>query len=295
MTAGGTHEQVARVESLLEEVDQLPDPAARSKATELVQALLELYGAGLERIVEEVAERDAGELAEAFADDELISHLLLLHDLHPVPVEQRVRGALEGVRPYLESHGGDVELLGVEEGVVRLRLEGSCSGCPSSTVTLKLAIEEAIHKAAPDVAEVEAEGVIEYEHVPAPAPMQIEIAEPLLRAQEPSRSGWTQMEVPDVPTHGSALVSVAGERILFIRLDRALYGYRPACPACGASLEHAPVADGHVLCSGCERRYDVRRAGRSPDDPSLHLEPVPLLFEGDEALKVALSGVTAAV
>ena len=62
-----------------------------------------------------------------------------------------MRGALDEVRPYLASHGGDVELLGVEDGVVRLRLEGSCNGCPSSAMTLKLAIEEAIARAAPDV------------------------------------------------------------------------------------------------------------------------------------------------
>jgi Fe-S cluster biogenesis protein NfuA len=168
-------ERVARVEALLGEVETLDGPA-RERSTELVQALLELYGAGLERIVERVAERDGGELAGAFADDELISHLLLLHDLHPVPLEARVRGALEEVRPYLGTHGGDVELLGVEEGVVRLRLEGTCNGCPSSTVTLKLAIEEAIHKAAPDVAAIEAEGVAE----PAPrAPLQLEVADSL--------------------------------------------------------------------------------------------------------------------
>ncbi|MEJ7716430.1 MAG: NifU family protein [Thermoleophilaceae bacterium] len=75
----------------------------------------------------------------------------------PIPVEERVVGALEGVRPYLESHGGNVELVAVEDGVVRVRLEGSCDGCPSSAMTLKLAIEEAVHKAAPEVERVEAE------------------------------------------------------------------------------------------------------------------------------------------
>ena len=81
----------------------------------------------------------------------------MVHGMHPVPVEQRVRDALEEVRPYLESHGGNVELIGIAEGVVRLRLEGSCSGCPSSAMTLKLAIEDSIHKFAPEVEEIEAE------------------------------------------------------------------------------------------------------------------------------------------
>ena len=111
-----------------------------------------------------MAEHDDGRLAAAFAGDELISHLLLLHGLHPVPLEERVRGALDEVRPYLESHGGGVELLGVEDGVARLRMEGSCDGCPSSAATLTLAIEDAIQKAAPDVRAIAAENA-----APAPA------------------------------------------------------------------------------------------------------------------------------
>lgn len=170
--------QVARVESLLEALEALPDTAARDTATELVAGLLELYGEGLGRIVEVLAARDDGTLAQALAADELVAHLLLLHGLHPVPVEERVRGALEGVLPYLQSHGGHVELLGVEEGVVQLRLEGSCSGCPSSAMTLKLAIEEAIFKAAPDVEEVRAEGAVALE-TPASGLIQIELACPV--------------------------------------------------------------------------------------------------------------------
>ena len=78
--------------------------------------------------------------------------LLVVHGLHPDDVGTRVERALDGVRPYLGSHGGDVELLGVtDDGVVRLRLLGSCDGCPSSSVTLTLAVENAIQEAAPEV------------------------------------------------------------------------------------------------------------------------------------------------
>ncbi len=170
-------EQVARVESLLGQLEALPDAAARSTATEAMQALLDLYGEGLGRIVDLLAARDDGTLAQALADDELVAHLLLLHGLHPAPVEERVRGALESVRPYMESHGGSAELLGVAEGVVRLRLEGSCSGCPSSSITLKLAIEKAIFDVAPDVDEVLAEGAV----TPPVAPsglLQLEMLRP---------------------------------------------------------------------------------------------------------------------
>jgi Fe-S cluster biogenesis protein NfuA len=170
-------EQVARVESLLGQLEALPDVAARDTATEAMQALLDLYGEGLGRIVDVLAAVDDGTLAAALAGDELVAHLLLLHGLHPVPVEERVRGALESVRPYMESHGGSAELLGVEDGVAHLRLEGSCSGCPSSSITLKLAIEKAIFDVAPDVDEVLADGAV----APPAAPsglLQLEMIRP---------------------------------------------------------------------------------------------------------------------
>jgi Fe-S cluster biogenesis protein NfuA len=161
-----------RVEALLEEVERLGDPEARETALELVRGLLDLYGDGLARIVGHIAEHDDGALAEALAGDELVAHLLLLHGLHPIALERRVHGALAEVRPYLESHGGNVELLGIEEGVVRLQLQGSCSGCPSSAVTLKHAVEDAIHKAAPDVAEIVSEDAPRQ-----PALIQLEVYE----------------------------------------------------------------------------------------------------------------------
>jgi Fe-S cluster biogenesis protein NfuA len=166
---------VAQVEALLDRLDALPDAVARETATATVQALLALYGEGLRSVVERVGTAQA----RALAEDELVAHLLLLHGLHPVPVEQRVRDALDGVRPYLESHGGDVELLGVANGVVRLRLRGSCEGCPASAMTLKLAIEEAVLNAAPDVDAVEAEGVDDPAHARL---LQIECA-PALAAR----------------------------------------------------------------------------------------------------------------
>ena len=136
-------ELVARVEGLLGDLD--------ARGTEAVQALVELYGEALARFV-------------AGADptqDELLSHLLLVHDLHPVDVETRVRRALDDVRPYLGSHGGDVELVAVEGDVAQVRLGGTCNGCPSSSVTLRNAIEEAIMQAAPELERVDAEGVTE--------------------------------------------------------------------------------------------------------------------------------------
>jgi len=294
-------ERVARVETLLEGVETLADPRARETATDCVQALLELYGEGLARIVERSAEHDAEALAEAFAADELISHLLLLHGLHPVPLEARVHGALEEVRPYLESHGGNVQLVSTDDGVVRLRLEGSCSGCPSSTMTLKLAIEDAIHKAAPDVEAIEAEGATEPE--PASSLLQITVSEPSggngagaadLGAGDPTDASWAMAGgLPELAGGGTLVKPVAGEPVLFLKVDTDFYAYRPACAGCGQSLEGAALRGVELTCGGCGNRYDVRRAGRCLDAPDLYLEPVPLLIDDSGLAKVALGSAVA--
>jgi Fe-S cluster biogenesis protein NfuA len=153
-----------QVEALLDEVERFPEPQ-RDVANELVRALLDVYGEGLSRIVA---------ACDVPVEDELVAHLLLLHGLHPIPVRDRVAGALDEVRPYLASHGGGVELLDVVDGVVHLRLEGSCNGCPSSAATLRGAVEEAIARVAPDIDRIETEGVA------APTGLlQIELACPL--------------------------------------------------------------------------------------------------------------------
>ena len=126
-----------------------------------MQAVLDLHGTGLERILghlEEAGEAGAT-ILDACAGDDVVGGLLLLHGLHPLDLETRVLRALEQVRPALRSHGGNVELLGVRDGVVQLRLEGNCHGCPSSAATMKMTIEEAIYANAPEVTSIEVQGL----------------------------------------------------------------------------------------------------------------------------------------
>jgi Fe-S cluster biogenesis protein NfuA/nitrite reductase/ring-hydroxylating ferredoxin subunit len=276
----GLQERVARIETLLGEIEALQDPNARAKAAEVVQVLLELYGEGLARVMDVVAEgKERERVFEALAEDELVSHLLLLHGLHPLDVQTRVTQALEEVRPYLRSHGGDVELLGIEGGVVRVRLQGSCDGCPSSAATLELAIEEALQKAAPDLEGVEAEGVAATRPTLVAGPTLHRKKKP--EAEESSRrdaSTWTIVGgLPQLSGGGTLLKEVSGEPVFFAKLGDDLYAYRHLCPGCGGSLEEGSLNGDELSCPGCGRRYDLRRAGRCVDDPQLHLEPIPLL------------------
>jgi Fe-S cluster biogenesis protein NfuA len=160
--AQAPEELVERVQDLLGSLDDIADPFAQQRVQELIGAVLELYGAGLDRILGVVA--DAGEaglpIRDALLDDGIVASLLLIHGLFPVPLEERVIEALDSVRPFLASHGGNVELISVEDGVARLQLQGSCNGCPSSAATLEHALREAIDAAAPDLLGLEVEGAV---------------------------------------------------------------------------------------------------------------------------------------
>lgn len=155
-------ELVERVQELLGSLDEIADPVAHNRVQELIGAVLELYGAGLERILGVLT--DAGEPAlpirEAFLEDGVISSLLLIHGLFPVPLEERVQQGLVNIRPFLAGHGGNVELIGVENGIARLKLQGSCDGCPASASTLENALRDAIDEVAPDLLGLEVEGAV---------------------------------------------------------------------------------------------------------------------------------------
>jgi Fe-S cluster biogenesis protein NfuA/nitrite reductase/ring-hydroxylating ferredoxin subunit len=263
----------SRIEELLGQIRAAGDPGTAEVAEEVVRLVVELYGAGLERAVEL-----AGPQAlERFVEDELVASLLVLHGLHPKDTETRVVEALDQVRPYLGSHAGGVELLGVDPaGVVHLRLEGSCDGCPSSTMTVKLAIERAIEEAAPEVTAVEVENLTREK-------------EPQLLQIQPLRRQWEVVDGLEGLEPGRlTAVEVAGAGVVVCSVGGELYAYRDRCPACGTGLAgRAALEAGVLACGSCRQRFDVRRAGRGVDQPELHLVPLPLLA-GDGQVRLAV-------
>lgn len=298
------------IERLLEDLKTVGDARVVDKAEQLVGTTVELYGATLKRILEVIFEAPEGErLIEGLAADELVSSMLILHDLHPYDLETRVEQALIKVRPYLGSHEGDVEFLGVtDEGVVRLRLKGSCDGCPSSTVTLRTAIERAIFEAAPEVIRVDAEGNEAEEVAPQPAGGLLQVGmgppgngaptngAPANGAPVGADAQWTKVEGVSDLSAGTVVVSeLVGAPILFCRLSDNLYAYRDLCPSCGRNLRGGALEGDVLSCPSCGEAYDVRRAGRALDPAragSLNLAPLPLLENGGD-VEVALPGVSA--
>jgi Fe-S cluster biogenesis protein NfuA/nitrite reductase/ring-hydroxylating ferredoxin subunit len=271
-----TGQLVERVQDLQAALEACGESVPRGLAEDLTSAVVQMYGAGLERILAMLLEAgaDGERIAGLLADDPLVATLLLIHDLHPVSLEQRVQQALDSVRPYMESHGGNVELLSLEDGVARIHLRGSCSDCSASSVTLELAIKQALEEAAPDLEGLEVEGV---------APQALPVV-----MSEPTRS-WFDVESVGSLTDGSlAAVSVAGSDLVVANIEGSLLAYRDRCASCGASLHDGLLLAGALSCPECARSFFLPSAGRSMDDDRIQLEPVPLLRE-DGRVKVAVA------
>lgn len=146
-----------RIEELLDRLEADLDARAWDQVQDVVSLVTELYGGGLARVLELVADAAT---RDRLAGDDLVGSLLILHDLHPVPLEERVERAMASVRPYFDSHGGDMEVLDIdaEEGVVTLKLLGTCDGCSSSSATLELAVRRAIEEVAPEIVRIDVAG-----------------------------------------------------------------------------------------------------------------------------------------
>jgi Fe-S cluster biogenesis protein NfuA/nitrite reductase/ring-hydroxylating ferredoxin subunit len=272
-------QRMQRVEGLLQEIERFPDARVRETAREVVRCLMDLHGTALARMLD-LAGANGTALIDAFASDDLVASLLLLHGLHPQTLAVRVERALERARPYLRSHKGDVQLIQAGESVVRLRLEGSCHGCPWSGRTVSL-LEELICETAPDVERIEVEGL----GGPlgrVPLPLAGSVGEP--------RGTWEEVSgLSSLPEGVVQMRRLAGRDVLLCRLGEALYAYEAACPRCGSPLREACLEDTTLLCPGCGAAFDLIRAGRGRDEDGPWLGPLPLLCQ-DGRVRIAVPG-----
>src|SRR5271156_1795903 len=284
-----------RIQTLLD-ATSAGGAVARERAEQLVGEVVDLYGAGLSRILATVGDQADPRIVDRLVADDLVASLLLVHGLHPYDVRRRVSDALDRVRPYLGSHGGDVHLLDIVGDTVQLQFAGSCKSCPSSAVTLELAVEDAIRAAAPEVSSIE---VVAPEAAPAESttviPAESLLAQVHSRAQPNSGATWHQVpDLADLAVGEVGGFSVAGVVVLACRVGDQLYAYRDHCPACDGSLAGAALhrraagGDPVLRCPRCHAHFDVVHAGAGLDDgAACHLDPIPLLLR-DGVLSLAV-------
>jgi Fe-S cluster biogenesis protein NfuA len=289
----------ARVQELQTQLEALPHDGVRVVADELVAAVVQMYGEGLARISAAIhaAGAPGEQVARALSADPVVATLLLIHDLHPRSLEERVQDALDAVRPYMQSHGGNVELLSLENGIARIHLRGSCSDCSASSATLELAIKHALEEAAPDLDGLEVEGIASQTSGAGGLPMvtgsastglELPMAPAAAPAQAPPAAWVDLAPTPEVPDGSLIGLAVGGRELVIANVGGTLLAYHDACASCGSPLRAGTLAEGVLTCPGCSSSFILPRAGRSLDDTRVQLGPVPLLRDGAH-VRVALA------
>lgn len=300
---------VAQLGTLVETLEREGD----ERALVLLQLMDAVHRPGLERIVE-------GKL-----DDPVAQALLAMYDLAPVDEHIEAEEALDEIRPYIESHGGALELVDVQDGVVSVRMEGSCHGCAASAMTLRRGIEEKLRERLPwfkEVVAVEPEG----EPAPPAPPDNGTLTLPLLqirpmvqelvkeanaareeagepeqvdedaRAEELARIARLRRPVfvdvgafEDLAPGTMKAVEVEGRSVIVVNVDGEPYAFANVCPSQGARLplDGGKLSGPVLVCPWHNCAYDVRSGKRVDDSPEDPSLAVLPIAVSDGVLRVA--------
>jgi len=252
---------VAELNTLVETLEREGD----ERALLLLELVDAIHRPALARVV-------AGEL-----DHPLAQTLLAMYDLADVEPGILVEEALDGVRPYIESHGGHVELLGVEGGEVHLRLGGACDGCAGSTMTLTRGIEQALREGYPAFERI-------VSHAAEPELLQIEMVGSLPRPVFADAAAAGELREGEM-----RVVDADGVAVLLANVDGDVYALRDGCAVDGRTLAGGRLAGSVVVCPWHNCAYDVRSGKRADDEPgAAGLGVVPVAVQ-DGAVKVAVN------
>lgn len=276
-----------RVDDAVAKVAEL-DPAARTAAEELQAAVEGVHRAGLVTIVRRLRENEAArEVLLELVEDPTVHLLLSLHGIiRPDPVTHSNQ-VLDSVRPQLQSHGGDVSLVRIEEGTAFVRLEGACNGCSMSSVTLRNLVEDALVQGVPAITKVE---VVANEPTPTLIPL-----EALRIGRDPAAEGWvrlgpaTDLPVDDITV---ATLSAAGRpcEVIVVNLDHRLSAYRNECAHEALPLNEAvlDLSNGTLTCPWHGFCFDAT-SGECLSAPGAQLEQLPLrIDDGDVWVRIGL-------
>jgi nitrite reductase/ring-hydroxylating ferredoxin subunit/Fe-S cluster biogenesis protein NfuA len=250
-------EAVARLDALVEQLEREGDQRALS----LLQLVDAVHRPALELIA-------AGQL-----DHPVARAVLAMYDLAPLDERLEVEEALDEVRPYIHSHGGAVELLGVDEGVVHLRLSGACNGCAGSAMTLRRGIEQVLR-----------DRVGSFREIVAHEPEQ-----PLLQIRDLRRPVFVEaLAIDDVPPGGIRAVVVDEVPVLLANVDGDVYAFRNCCPVDGLPLEGGRLTGAVLVCPWHNCAFDARSGERVDDETAPGLAVVPIAVRNG-AVQVAVN------
>jgi nitrite reductase/ring-hydroxylating ferredoxin subunit/Fe-S cluster biogenesis protein NfuA len=270
---------MTKLEELVQEINRFEaiiaewDESQRCVVVGLKRAIEELHKTALKRLIKNVKKESISALRRA-VDDEVIYAVLLYHELvksPQPPLEKRLQTALAEVRPGLQSHNGDVELVAIQlPDTVEVRLVGNCSNCPASTLTLTQGIEQAIKSHCPEITKV----------IAVNSNLKVDNSKPNLTSPFPAQRGSTWIRittVEQVPESGILPVSFASTSLILYRHDINILCYQNACAHLGYALDQGEVKNGIITCPHHGFKYNLETGEcLTIPDVSLQLYPVQI-------------------
>lgn len=272
-------ELAAEVDAAIRRADGLADDEAREHADAVRSAIEAFHRPALVTIVRTLRNDPRGkELLFELVDDPAVRAVLALHGIIRADPLTRAEQALAGVRPYLQSHGGDVELVAITDGVARVRLHGSCSGCSMSAVTLREVVSEALVDGVDEVRSVE---VVEDQPTAAFIPVSA--------IGVKRDTGWRRTcDVGDIPVGGMIRIDVGDDSFVAVHVDQRIAVYRNECVHQGRTLDGGDCSDGVLRCPWHGFTFDAA-TGECISAPGAQLTQVPTRIE-DGAVWIRAGG-----
>jgi len=258
------------VDDAIGQVGELDGPS-RDAAERLRTAIEAFHRPALVHIVRTLRDDPRGkELLFDMVDEPSVRAIFALHGIVKADPATRANQALEAVRPYLRSHGGDVDLVRVEDGTAFVRLQGSCNGCSMSAVTLQNTVEEALVEAVDEVDRVE---VLDDEPTSAFIPLES------VTVRRSAQTGWFEGPPADQVIAGGMLrFDVDDDSFIVTNIDNRLAVFRNACAHQGSTLDGGMIDAGVLTCPWHGFTFDAS-TGECLSAPGVQLEQVPTRVE----------------
>ncbi|MCC5605901.1 NifU family protein [Nostoc sp. CHAB 5834] len=266
-------QEINRFEAIISEWNE----SQRCVAVGLKRAIEALHKAALTNLIKSLKQESMPALRHAVAD-ELVYAVLLYHELvkpPKAPLSQRIQAALEEVRPGLKSHDGDVELVAIKSpDTVEVRLIGTCSSCPASTLTLSQGVEQAIKNHCPEITKV-----VAVNNSPAVKNANSGLISPF---SSKITCTWIKVAtIDEIPEFSVIAVQLAGTSLILHRQGITVKCYRNACTHLGSPLEKGKVKNGIITCPAHGFQYKLE-TGKCLTVPDVSLQSYPVKVKDDK-------------
>lgn len=228
-------------------------------------AIEELNGEALRRLIRALKTDPAvlAAMKNAMAD-EVVYAVLRRHDIVKASLNERVETALEGVRPMLASHGGDVELVKVKPPSVEVRFIGACDGCPASALTFHAGVKKAVQDACPEITDI-----IQVKGLGGSEESGVRFVSPFALGD---KGNWVAAGLlSEIPEGAVRSTIIGGEKVLLSRNGATVTCFQNACAHLGFPIHDGEIENGIITCPHHGFQYDLS-SGECLTAPEVQLQ-----------------------